>query len=536
MAFLIFNGRRSDDPDLGIVSWKSWNRPLIPETRDTLLEVPGRDGVYDLGRDYESLNIECEFVIKGDSPAELRTYARQVSAWLSVNELKELIFSDEPDKFYMARVTGLTSLETMYTTGICKVVFFCPDPYAYSTVQYITEFENNEVVLTNSGTAPILPKYEIEFLSPASFLTIISPDKYILIGDPAPTEQTPIPEMEIYLHDNCSSLSPWSPATSVEIGTIGGSIATDGNQFFPSDFGTGSDWHGPALVRDIPNWGDLQDFRMDVNMIHNNLDQDIGKNLGRIVVTLLTSTNEPVYHIEFQDYWIDLERNVISARLGSVVDGKWIWHHNDGPWVLDGFVGKWRIDRQGKQWLFWGGKCARMVNNKYYTDLRNIVEHYKNTEYAGGYTLEDWAQWNNIAPPYKLQIGDIVYFPNNNYGYRRTVIYHDEAEQFQKKPAKVMIQFQQYQNYHPSEMSIQDIIIYKLNNPGQFMQPLKPFNQGDVVEIDTQYHTVRLNGVPNMSIWDIGSDFFSLPIGETPLEVQSDGNVGVKVKYRTRWL
>jgi hypothetical protein len=359
----------------------------------------------------------------------------------------------------------------------------------------------------------------------------------MLVGDPAPTEQTPIPERQPYLHDDCSDLGSWSTPASVEVGTVAGSIATDGKKFFPSDFGTGTGWHGPALVCDIPDWSDLQDFQVDFDVMLNNLDQAIGKNMGRIIFTLLTSTNEPVCSIDFQDPWIATERNIVDTRIGSRAAGEWIWRYTDGPWGLNGFVGRWRLQRQAKQWLFWGGKCARMVDSSYYTNLKRIVQYYLDhkAEYTAGYTLEDWAEWNNISSPYNLNIGDIVYFPDNHFGYRRTVTLNDETGKYQAKPAKVIIQFMQYQSYASSEMGIKDIYLYKLNKPGAYDQPVYYFNSGDRLEIDTQYHNVLLNGKPYMQGWDIGSDFFKLPVGATPLSIMTDGEASAKILFRRRW-
>ncbi len=125
-----FNGRQSSDPALGIKIFHRVYRQILPGTRDRLLAIPGRDGAYDQGRDLEQLTIPCEFVLRGNSPADLRQYARVVAAWLNVREAKELIFSDEPELRYMARPTGPVDMEQIASIGIVKMSFLVPSGYA----------------------------------------------------------------------------------------------------------------------------------------------------------------------------------------------------------------------------------------------------------------------------------------------------------------------------------------------------------------------------------------------------------------------
>lgn len=125
-----FNGRQSSDPALGIKIFHRVYRQILPGTRDRLLTIPGRDGAYDQGRDLEQLTIPCEFVLRGNSPADLRQYARVVAAWLNVREAKELIFSDEPELRYMARPTGPVDMEQIASIGIVKMSFLVPAGYA----------------------------------------------------------------------------------------------------------------------------------------------------------------------------------------------------------------------------------------------------------------------------------------------------------------------------------------------------------------------------------------------------------------------
>jgi predicted phage tail component-like protein len=130
MRIVTFNGRQSSDPALGIKTWHRVYRSVLSGTRDRLLTIPGRDGVYDGGCDLEQIIIPCEFVLQAASPAEFRQRAREVAAWLNVRDAKELIFSDEPNLRYMARPTGPVDMEQIVSAGIVNVSFLVPAGYA----------------------------------------------------------------------------------------------------------------------------------------------------------------------------------------------------------------------------------------------------------------------------------------------------------------------------------------------------------------------------------------------------------------------
>lgn len=61
--------------------------------------------------------------------AGVRTRARAVAEWLSGEGL--LVFDDEPEKAYSAKVVGGISIEQIAVTGTCEVRFLCK-PFAES--------------------------------------------------------------------------------------------------------------------------------------------------------------------------------------------------------------------------------------------------------------------------------------------------------------------------------------------------------------------------------------------------------------------
>lgn len=72
---------------------------------------------------------EVAFVGEGYHYAGVRTRARAVAEWLSGEGL--LVFDDEPEKAYSAKVVGGISIEQIAVTGTCEVRFLCK-PFAES--------------------------------------------------------------------------------------------------------------------------------------------------------------------------------------------------------------------------------------------------------------------------------------------------------------------------------------------------------------------------------------------------------------------
>lgn len=175
-----FNGRRADDPDLGIFRVLRVFFPLLPGTDDRLLSIPGMDGAHDFGRDLQPRTIKVEFAIKKSDTADLFRHARAVAAWLNVGEVKKFIYDYELDKFYMARPQGIVSMERLINRmGLCEVTFIAPDPYAYALEPKTAD----AFPAINTGTAPCPALITATMPAAADFLRIeiAGTDGYFLI-------------------------------------------------------------------------------------------------------------------------------------------------------------------------------------------------------------------------------------------------------------------------------------------------------------------------------------------------------------------
>lgn len=126
---------------------KSIKRPLLPAVKVRRIEPVGVSGVYDIDEnEYAMRRVSMGIAYIGTSYSELRTRARSIAAWLSIGSWSKLIINDEPDKYYLAKVTDEIDLKNLWESGAAEITFDC-QPFAYS----VTE-EVESVVLTTTGT------------------------------------------------------------------------------------------------------------------------------------------------------------------------------------------------------------------------------------------------------------------------------------------------------------------------------------------------------------------------------------------------
>jgi predicted phage tail component-like protein len=167
MIGFIYNGVKSST--YNIVA-KSLNRPILPTLRSRELAIPGKHGTYDFGDNtYENRIIEVELRYIGTSFEELRTRTRQIASWLNgFSGKKNLVFDDEPDKWYVSKIYSAVGLTNLFKIGETTVQFEC-EPFAYALLEeYDETFEYDTGELYDAGL--IYPNartvYDWTFLAP----------------------------------------------------------------------------------------------------------------------------------------------------------------------------------------------------------------------------------------------------------------------------------------------------------------------------------------------------------------------------------
>jgi predicted phage tail component-like protein len=143
---------------------------MLPVLRKRELVIPGKHGTYDFGDNtFEKRIIEVELKYIGTSFAELRTRARQIAYWLSgFSGTKNLVFSDETDKYYVGKIYSEIGLQNLFLIGEATVQFEV-EPFAYALLdEYDTTEEYDTGELYDEGL--IYPNartvYDWTFLAP----------------------------------------------------------------------------------------------------------------------------------------------------------------------------------------------------------------------------------------------------------------------------------------------------------------------------------------------------------------------------------
>jgi len=167
--------------------------------------IPGRHGSYDFGDNtYENIVIPVVVQYINETFPDLRLRARNLAAWLSQATYKPLIFTDEPDKYYLAKIYDSASLEKIVelVPGESTTVNFECQPFAFSIDEdvMVDRLMSAVKVISNEGTYETFPVITITAITlsggmdraievtgafksgnPASVVTLTNPT--IKVGD-----------------------------------------------------------------------------------------------------------------------------------------------------------------------------------------------------------------------------------------------------------------------------------------------------------------------------------------------------------------
>lgn len=121
---------------------RSDNRTITPSLRRKSILIPEKHGTIDFDNNtYDVRNITMHLSLVRKSMEDLRQQARDIAEWLTKDGL--LIFDDEPDKAYRAKVYHNIDIEEIGAYGKSKVTFTC-QPFAYMVVDTGDDLTWNE--------------------------------------------------------------------------------------------------------------------------------------------------------------------------------------------------------------------------------------------------------------------------------------------------------------------------------------------------------------------------------------------------------
>jgi len=127
-------------------------------------ETGVRDGSGLQSRRYPERVITVTYQLAAPTNEAFREAYNRLGGLLNV-ENAELIFQDEPDKFFIGTPSLIGEVEPGRNAVVGEIEFLCADPFKYSVVEYEAEpsLEDASILIDYNGTYPSYPTLEASF-------------------------------------------------------------------------------------------------------------------------------------------------------------------------------------------------------------------------------------------------------------------------------------------------------------------------------------------------------------------------------------
>lgn len=479
---ITLDGKRIPD----FVKVNSIEYSILPEITNNLLKIRGRNGYYNYGQDYGNRVFTVHITIIADKINGVMSATRQLASWLNHKEPVNLIFDDEPDKYYIVLPDGDTNITETVNIGQGTIEFTCLDPFAYGETKFfqITPTSDEPFYFEVGGTAETFPEIELTLKEDIGSIGLISDADAVLIGEPIDVEDTPKNASPTIWRDDMQNVALWSNGYTVDGGTVTGDMESTngyGVRQKSGDYGTNANgWHGSAKVRSLPE--PIQDFEVDA-WVSNN--QSSVKQVGRVEVYLLDENGVPMGKMALVDNTTSGAYPKFEARAGDLNDGYYFandYGKTKGQWK--DFYGQIKIQRKGNKW--WA--------------------------YIGQYDTDKKIFFNE-----------------------RSFTWTDKYNKYNKKLASVQIHFGAYKS--DAVINVLQVSRVDVKEFISLADDEKPIvaEAGDVLRIDCSKSIVYKNDEVFYEGINPSTTFFSLKAGTNGLAVTIP-NTDVKVTFTERWL
>ena len=163
------------------------DRNLTPPINNNTQSLGNSNGVSFLYSNYGENTISFDYIIDNRMANDLSDFRRKTAGIIYSAEPKRLIFSDEPNLYYNAIITGQPTLNEDYLKSTGTLTFMVPDGVAHSTVEKTFQAVPNssavlEATIVNNGTESVPIDYTIEHNHENGYIGIISEHGAIQLG------------------------------------------------------------------------------------------------------------------------------------------------------------------------------------------------------------------------------------------------------------------------------------------------------------------------------------------------------------------
>lgn len=173
-------------------------------------EINGIDGARYLGRRRPIRTITVGYQLIADSPSDFREKYNKLNSLLRKEQV-QIIFADEPDKYFIGTKTGNSTVESGRNAVTGEIEITCVDPYKYALEEkaFTAEFIGGKLLLNvkNDGTEPCPVSFKISNKSDNGYVSLISSNGIMRYGN-----QTEVDGVTVRGNEVLSTIADW-PAT-----------------------------------------------------------------------------------------------------------------------------------------------------------------------------------------------------------------------------------------------------------------------------------------------------------------------------------
>ena len=458
---------------------------ILPPVSQNTVEISGRAGAYDFGNEIGTREITLDILVVAEEENVMPQLLEQFGAWLYHSEAKKLVLGDNPNRYYMAKVTGDSNIKESFLVGEGSITFTCSDPYIYGmekTLLIPDTYAGDVLEVNNTGLAETFPQMQFEVTKDVSAFSVVSGDEYVDLGTPYTVDvEAPVNISPYILRDQLVSTNGWTVAPSVEGGTVQGSFEVWNSHCFRQagqDFGTGTNWHGGTMIKPLTTTASNYEM-LFYFYISSNVEQ-----VGRVQACLLDSNG------------------VMRGRFQ----------------VKDASIGSSKLQFEG--WIYGSGKANNFARFDLPASITSMFGYIRLVKSGRYYTVELYQATDSTGKSFRYL-----------YGKR----FFDGKQEYQDKIAKAQLHLGTSGTAKPAYLEARDLYIISKDVTKNDTQIPLILQVGDVLEIDNEKGAVLKNGVPFYQYLNPTSTFIRLERGNNGVIISpADAFKNGQITYKER--
>lgn len=449
--------------------------------------VPGRAGALLTEKTTEPISIPVTFLVEGGDREEYLRNIEDFADWLESEDVEPLVFSDDPYRTYYAVVQGEVKPEDENVIyGIVNIDFFIPDGHKYGP-EKISPFVNGVANIQNRGSKKVKPVIYAQALTDITYLDVISPDKYMRIGQPADLGTVAVDPETLLYNAPMNNLTGWTlTGVSIDNGNVNGSFTFVDSTFKGVHNATGqNNWHGPAAKQAVTG-APFVDFVLEMSCKLPNITRasDGMLGFGRAETYLIDTNGNHMGKVTMRRTNME-GGNVCEVRIGG-----------------------------GAQYVIlmnWTGKNGRELNN-----FDGIVRI---------------ARRGNVWTAYVAQVNRTT----GKHSHPMHTKFVDENLLYTQNLSQVQVHIGAYAQRPIPDTRIDYVKVWRVNQiPAK--DPRIIAKSGDVIEINFVESAIYINGEERRELKDLGATFFHLPRGDSQLGIDPAASVNAAANIKEVFL